>query len=249
MDGLGIHANVSHVKAERNVGSAGDLDFYATLQDALTSCTFDDIVVRMLKDEALAAEVTPPAGRVLVIDGNGKHTLSRLNARIITVTNSTVTIRDLNMVGEILMNTLSDFVCRVVDCEMSGRLYLFRGTVNSALYITRSKIVGASSLAFAIRIDDADPAIIVEDSYLSGYTAQSAVHYVVTNDNLKMRRSKCFHGSLGVNNPFGRAAAQTPSWRGYQNDFNADPDSFGWSTNLVAAGQQQSSFDANTDFF
>jgi len=70
--------------------------------------------------------------------------------------------------------------------------------------------------------------------------AAAAVSFITNNnDNLHIRRSKVFHGGLGVNNPFVRTAAQTPNWYGYQNEMNVDPDASGWSFNQIAAGQQQ----------
>jgi len=250
----GIQSSVSHVKSERNVGQAGDMDFYATLQDALDSCTFDDIVVRMLKDEVVVgASLTFPS-YTIVVDGNGKHTLTAPAGGLLAFLSSgdDTTLRDIKIIGSIY-STGTGILLTIKDSEMVGAVSLGPTDATTIVKIRSSQIVGDAARLYAVLFGDADPTVIVEHSYLKGNSGSPAVYWnIVTNNNLKMRHSKCFHGSLGANNPFGASGVQTPNWRGYQNDFNADPGSFAgppnW-TNLVAAGQQQSSFDVNTDFF
>lgn len=249
MIGGGIHANVSHVKPERIVGASGMCDWYATTQEALTSCTFDDITVKLRRDEVAGALIVPPALRVIV-DGCGKHTLTRAaGADVIAATTSrNLILRDLILDGRILHQNPAAYLT-ILSCECLAGI-LLANAAGGDMRITDSYVIAGVGTMGAIDIrGDATP-IILKRSRLKGTAGKHAVYWDngITNNNLKIQDCTIMHGSLGANNPFGRNAAQTPNYRSTHSIYNLDPQTGAIWTNLVAAAQRFDSYDVNGDY-
>jgi len=243
----GIHGLISHVKPERNVGAAGNLDFYPTLQFALDSCTFDDITVKLLVDVNLAATLTTPAF-VLTIDGNGKHTITRAAGGQITTlgANSSVTFRDVDLVGRIDILT-NPVVLLLENCTMLGRIYSAAAAGNTVT-VRRSVLFGDVVTANAIYVSDTVTVWKFEWSYIravSGFPFPALVYNAV-NNNVYAKYSTFYYGNAAAD-PFSRTAAQTPTWHSHHDQFNSIPGA-GWLTNVIPAGQSQDSVDVNGDY-
>lgn len=249
MIGGGIDEDISHIKPERIVGASGMKDWYATTQEALTSCTFDDIVVKLLVDEALGAQLTVPA-QTLILDGQGKHSLTRTGATAAAVTTGTdLTLRDIVLTGEWQVTNAA--ILRLHDVEINGAIRMEANTTAAALLeVIDSEVIGSNAWLWAIRIRDADPTIILKRSRLKGKVGQVALYWDsgATNDNVQIQDCAIMHGSLGANNPFGRNAAQTPDYRSTHTIYNLDPETGAIWTNLVAVGQRFDAFDVNGDY-
>ena len=98
-----------------------------------------------------------------------------------------------------------------------------------------------------MRINDADPIIVIKRSYMKSNGANPAIYWdTITNNNLKVAYSKIFHGSLGANNPFGRSGAQTPDYRSHHSVYNLDPQTGAIWTNLITT--EYDVFDVNGDY-
>jgi len=202
----------------------------------------------LLKDE-VSSDLRFPAGIDLTIDGNGKHTLSRAGSLAAHTVASTVVFRDLIIEGSLRIATSTASKLRVESCTMAGQIRIQLGPATASVVIVDSFIQGSAAGFNPIRFEDADPSVTILRSRIRGGTANTAVYWsTITNDTLSISYSTIWHDSGGANNPFSRSGVQTPTWRGDHNAFNVDPDSFGWSTNLVAAGQQQSTFDVQSDY-
>jgi hypothetical protein len=251
----GIHQNVSHLSPERIVGASGMRDWYATTQEALTSCTFDDIVVRLWKDEALLATLAAPASRILTIDGHGKHSLTYAGNVIVTITSGSLVFRDLIMNGAFVIDsgaTAAELVLQ--DCTFTGRIDVNSGPATAVLRIIGSWVSpGAAGTRWAIRIQDADPQIVVKRSYLKGGTAPDpAILWNAVNNNVDLKESVIMHGTPIVgNNPFGQSGALGPiTYDAHQCAFNDDPDTVAGSiwTNNVPPAQRFHTVDPGADY-
>jgi len=243
---VGIAPEISHVAPTRYVGSAGMKDWYATTQDALDSCTFDDITVHLWKDEAVAALLRPPDFCVY-IDGHG-HTISRAGGVLTILSGECVITRRLNLTG------------KVVLAGTNGKLYLQNGSVltggvqfavtaSGAFEISDSEIIGSAVWQYPIQIDT-NPGIdiVIKRSYLKGVSGSPAIYWTTGNDDIKIKFSTIEHGSLAGNNPFGRSAAQTPNFVSHHTGYNSDPEAVGIWTNLIAPGQRFDALDVGTDY-
>lgn len=255
MIGGGIHANVSHVKPERIVGASGMCDWYATTQEALDSCTFDDIVVRLKRDETLAANLTPPAGRVLTLDGCGKHTLT-IPAGINIFLNvcGANTYRDLHIhgTGGLVAYIGSAAEQTFVDCEITSTSFysVARVSIIDCRFTASAIEASLGALTFT---SNALVEATLKRSYFKGPPGAAYVFYWRAGGAgavgaIRIQDCAIMHGSLGANNPFGRDAAQTPNYRSTHSIYNSDPQLGGWATNLVAAAQRFDSYDPNGDY-
>jgi len=245
---VGIAPEISHVAPTRYVGDAGDVDFYATLADAFSSCTFDDITIHMLKDETLAAQITPPSYNIY-LEGHG-FTISRAPTGIIFYlsTDDYLVTRDVILLGRIYLTGNGIYIQVGPKTDLTGQISIGPSDAATIVDINRATINGVTTFQ-PITIADADPTILVRRSYMKGATGQPAIYWNgVTNDNVKIKYSTIEHGSLAGNNPFGRSAAQTPDFRSHHSCYNSDPEAGGTWTNLVAAGERFDSLDVLTDF-
>lgn len=244
----GINGYISHIDPVRNVGAAGMLDWYPTVQAALDSCTFDDIVVKLMVDVTLAASLTAPAGRILTIDGNGMHAISyNGNHMFLNQAGTTLTLRDVLITGGVnarfsLSNVTSTII--IEDATIEAYIYNYGGTI----YSRRSRHIGqASGPGALILISDA--AIVrFEHSYVKGAAGAFAVYWSASSClNLYAKYSKFYHGSGAANDPFGRDGVQVPTWHSHHNQFNSIPGS-GWLTNLIPPAQTMDSVDPGADY-
>lgn len=249
----GISGYVSHIAPTRNVGAAGMKDWYPTVQAALDSCTFDDIVVRLLVDVGLAAALTPPANRVLTIDGVGRHRITWAAATVLTLTlaGQKVTLRDIEVRGQLLINTASaGCTLTIEDSWVLGRITINNGLADTVLRIVRSEVYGGDGLLRALEQIPTAPFTYIEWSRLKGQ-ADAAGYAILwntlTNNNVYAKYSKFYHGLGAANDPMGRTGAQTPTWHSHHDQFNSIPGS-GWLTNLIPPGQTMDSVDPNADY-
>ena len=244
----GIDPKVSHVNPIKYVGAAGNKDFYVSTQDALTACTYDDCVVKLLKDEALGAALLPPA-RPCTIDGNGKHLLSRAGNDVLSmVTGARTVLRDLEIVGIIQFGGADAITLRVEDCSMVGRVMINGTAAGGTFSLVRSNIITSAAYSFAMMLESNTPTILISSSRMKGFTAPAIFwDAAINNGNLKIKYSTIEHGSVAANDPFGRSGAQVPNFCAHHTAFNSIPGS-GWATNLIAAAQQFNTVDPAIDF-
>lgn len=242
----GIDPNVSHVNPIKYVGSAGNKDFYNTTQDALTACTFDDCVVKLLKDETVGAGIVVPANRVVTIDGNGKHslTISVVAIMFSLASNQNLTLLDLVVNGPVQANSAGS-TARFRQCLITQAVVASDGTI----LIEDSSVVADATWIYAIWITGANATMTVKRSRLKGNGVNAAIVWnaAILNNNLKIEHSTITHGSGAANDPFSRGGAQVPNYRAHHTAFNAPPGA-GWATNLIAPAQQFNTVDPNTDF-
>lgn len=239
----GIHQNVSHLSPERIVGSSGMRDWYGTTQEALTSCTFDDIVIRLWKDETLLASLTAPASRIVTIDGNGKHSLLYGTSRVIIPIRGTVTLRDLYIKGEIYIADAGGVVNLIIErCYIDGRVVGITTGATSTLLIVDSTIIPSDALSYPLGLFTSNLAYTVKRSYLRGRigTANPAIYFNAVINTLNLKESTIFHGIAAAgNNPFGQPGALGPiTYDAHQCAFNDDPDTVAgsiWTNNVPPA--------------
>lgn len=246
----GIHGTISHVKPERNVGAAGMLDFYPTLQLALNSCTFDDIVVRLLIDITTAATLTYASALSATIDGIGKHTLSCANFYALTHTGtSALTFRDIIVTAAITLDGAGASLI-IEDSTISAPLIIGANcTASSVCRVIRSFVPSTGVFGYAIIIYDADCRIYFEWSRIKG-AGFAAIYFGgggVVNNNIYIKHSTLWHGLGAANDPFARDAAQVVTFKSHHSEYNSIPGS-GWATNLIPAGQTQDAVDVNGDY-
>jgi len=247
----GIDSNVSHVAPTRYVGAAGDVDFYAAIQDALDACTFDDITVHLLQDFTIAAALTPPS-RPVIIDGHGFTITRAAGSPAITIGSSDdLETRDVNIVGSIDFAPAQGGATLLLGpgTVLTGMLDVQSGDATATVDLDGATVNGDASDNYCIRLADADPVVTIKRSYLKGNSGNVAIYWdTVTNDDLQLAWSTVIHGSVGANNPFGRSGAQTPDYKSHHDAYNSDPEAGAIWTNLVAAGQRFDSLDVNTDY-
>jgi len=257
----GIDPDISHVNPNKRVGEAAVKDWYATVQDALDACTYDDCVVTMYQDETLAGGLTWNKILTVTVDGRSINAINYGAGQILGLggggySNRHFTFRRITLTGVIIFSVSDGFLQSLTldRCEMSGAVACGSGTLGT-VKIVSSTIRGnnGANVYWPLRFySDTDSTVVVENSFLKGYSTYPAVYWAgVTNNNLKAKHSTFVHGSAGANNPFDASAAQTPNFRAHHCGFNADPTSFAgppnW-TNLIAAGQQQNTYDVNVDW-
>jgi len=228
------------------------LDWYPTVQAALDSCTFDDIVVKLMVDVTLAASLTAPAGRILTIDGNGRHGITRAGATLLdlNVAGSQVVLRDLSLRGNILLNpgVGANTQLTIEDSENLGRVTVQSGPATTLLRVIRSRLVGSDAISPALYVVVADPVVRLEWSYVKSEAGSAAVRFQVVNNNFYSKYSKLYHGSGGAaNDPVSRAHALAQTWHSHHNQFNSIPGS-GWLTNLIPPAQTMDSVDPGADY-
>lgn len=243
----GIAGEIQTTDDIKRVG--GPTDSYFSLQDALDSVSSNGQTVSVLEDVTLAAALTMPSSRV-TIDGNGKHTITGaapLPIADITASQD-VSFRNINLVGDLQVSGNGADLEYEHNVSQTGRVNITGGDASTRVDIIDSTVTGDSTNRHAIRIADADPEIFVTDSLIDG-DANAAGYAVfwdsgVTNNNLAAKFSTLTHGLGAANNPFGRDAAQTPTYRSHHDAFNSDPESGGFWTNLIAPGQRFDTLDA-----
>jgi len=244
----GIDPDVSHVNPIKYVGAAGNKDFYVSTQDALTACTYDDCVIKLLKDEALGAALLPPA-RPCTIDGNGKHLITRAGNDVLSmVTGARTVLRDLEIVGIIQFGGADAITLRLEDCSMTGRVMINGTAAGGTFSVLRSSIIATAAYTFAMMLESNTPNIILDCARMKGFAA-AAIFWdgAINNSNVASKHSTILHGSLAANDPFGRAGVQVPNFRSHHTAYNSIPGS-GWATNLIAAAQEFNTVDPAVDF-
>jgi hypothetical protein len=251
----GISPNVSHVNPVKYVGSAGHKDFYNTTQDALTACTYDDCVVKLLKDEVLAAALTFNVARIVTIDGNGKHTISRPASTILNLAGTAgrkMTFRDIILAGATSVAQNGSGEIKFEDVHFTGQFYIVSGLVTDRITFEGSTLLGDATFTMPILVGSDIVIVTFKRCRVKGGAAgnPAALYWfagTVGGTNVKMERSTFVHGFGGANDPFRRDAAQTPTFAAHHCAFNTIPGA-GWATNAIPPAQQFNTTDPNVDF-
>jgi len=240
----GMHRNVISDSLERwSTGQPGDLDYYASLLEALKSVEQDGVVVNMLDDEVFTDSVVPVAFET-VLDLRG-HRLSRAARALlldVSAAGTVFTVQNGEIEGQVEVEASADLSLKRV--RLDARLTCNVSHTGSLL-IDRCRCEPGDGNN-PLRLDSDDSDILVRRSFLKGEPG--------TNNGAILWRSDCgveakystFSNGDGVNEPFERSAAQTPTVSMYQCGINAVIPA--WITNAIAAGQEQNSIDADTDF-
>lgn len=248
----GIHGNVSHVDPVKWVGASGMKDWYGITQSALDACTYDDCVIKLLRDEVLVAALTPPS-RPVTIDGHGRHRLTRAaGAAVCTVgAADNLVLRDLEAVGSLDVN--GDGAALTLEHSyLTGMIDVIAGDATTVVSVLDSVILGDAADLYALRIRDADPTVTGKRSRMKATAAQPALMWDIVNAALNLKECQVLHGTPAVgSNPFGQAGGLGPiTYDAHQCSFNDDPDLVAGSiwTNNTPAGQRFNTIDVGVDY-
>jgi hypothetical protein len=244
------------------------LPFHQDLPDAINalnaiSTTPAQYEINLLEDQTLAAQLpTPGTSRDVLIDGQGLFTIDRTGNTVVqTGASRTLRFSRVQVLGEVYTtgNSSELFFER---SRVEGRVR-FEGSDADAFFRSHdSAFVGDATYNEPIYINVATGAIYLSGDYLIGHTASAAVRYGTTVgvtydfDTLYMERVKCFHQSLGTNNPFvgaGQGSNGDPPVNTYyahtctfnQEPALADPT---YLLNAIDSAQRQNCLDPDGNF-
>lgn len=243
----GMDGNISTASLERwSTGQAGDCDYYAGLFDALSAVDQDDVVIRMLDDEVFADSIDVKAYRT-TLDLRG-HKISRANRALVLNLNqgAGTDLTVLNGEVEALVSCFTSSILRGFRVRFDCRIGSASGHVG-AIVLDRCHCEPAANSANAIRLGQDSTSVLFRRCFVKGQTGTNngAIDFQASCSGVEAKYSTFSNGD-GTNDPFERPAAETPTVSMYQCGFNAAVPA--WITNNIAAGQEQSSVDANTDF-
>jgi len=247
----GIHQNVSHVDPVKWVGSSGMKDWYSTTAEALTACTYDDCVVKLLRDEPTAANLNIPVGRIVTIDGNGfVLSAAGLVAFSLTAATGTLTIRNLQT-GRIDVAGAA-LNLRVEKCTITDVMIVYPIVATGSIEIIDSSVSASFFWGTAIWIQSSAAVITIKRSRIKGLAGAAAIQWSIVNNNLNLKEAVVMHGTaLAGNNPFSQSGGLGPiTYDAHQCAFNDHPDLVAGSiwTSVVPAAQQFHTIDPGADY-
>lgn len=249
----GMHSRISHLKPERNVGSTGMRDWYGTIVEAFTACTFDGCTVRLLRDETATSTLDPPVNRTLIVDGCGRHRITRVGGYTIRLTlgGQKITLRDSELRMSLQLGSFNAGCSITIENSLVlGRVVLTQGPEASILRVVQSEVLAFDGIFRPVEYLSEGPYTYFERSRIKGlaHGTGSAVHWnTATNNNVHAKYSKFYHGNGAANDPMSRSGAQVPTFRSHQCAYNTIPGA-GWLTNAVAAAQQHDTIDPGADY-
>jgi hypothetical protein len=245
-----------------------DVPYFQSIESAITcinATTSGKFRVVLLEDQTLAAQLTAVGASCNVIfDGRNTHTIDRAGATIIQVGASvTNQFLGLQLRGEIIVNG-NGAKLYFEESRLEGRVLCSGSDANAVVRAHDSDFVGTSAYTSPLYINYGSGsfgAVYYSGCYLEGYTGNAAVLYgvdgssnTVNFDALYMERTKCFHGSLGTNNPFGGTGqGGSPPVNNYYAHhcvFNQEPDvaSPTYLANQIDTGQRNNCIDPDGDY-
>lgn len=234
----------------KNVG--GPVDRWATLSHAVAAAASGQIVLVnsgnwvvdspvVLKDGVVIRGVDRKLVTVSADEGFAAFDMTGAD-------NVTASLEDMTIFGSVDVTVgAGSYYLHMDNIHLRGTLDLQSGSANTVVHCTNSKIVGNDTDQYPVRVAAANPYMYFMTCFLQGNGVEAVYYDGVTNNNLYFQGGcKVAHGSLGANLPFGRSAAQTPSYHSDHNGYNADPNNPpgpGFMVNLVPLGNQYDSFD------
>ncbi len=242
----GINGSCKTQNPIKKVG--GHIDQYQSIIHAFTACGGEDKpVVQLQEDTTITATLAPPSEDITV-DGQGFTLTRAAGSPIITVgASDTVRFRDITLVGSLDVNGNGAGLELQAGTVLVGRVDVISGDASTKVVMNGAHITGDATDLYALRIDDADPEILIFNSYLKGDTGDPAVKWTLDNSKLKASGSTFIHGDAAANDPFEVTGAETPTTTIDHCRFTVEPDPAVF-LNAIAAGQQHNTFDVNADF-
>jgi hypothetical protein len=242
-------------------GRAGELDWYTDLEDAVAALTSNDdgCTIHMLADFTSGAQVSRASLTIqYTIDGHDHFwtdTAPASGFTFLTAASQVCILRNINFVDAAIRHTGNAAVLVIDNCNIEGAVSTTTTDTDGKVVIHDSSIVGisdAATLYSPVELLDADPTVVISQSYLKGYNdaAGYAIDYnSVANDNVQIEHSTLMHGQLGSNNPFGNEPSQV-DYAAHHTTFNVEPDvsdPAGYN-NVIDLAQRQNTIDPDGDY-
>ncbi len=243
--------------------------YFKNIPDAINCInnitSYTEFRIVLLEDQTLGAQLTATgSGRNVIFDGRNTHTINRAGGRIIQVgTSMTNQFVGIQLKGEIYI-TGGAANLYFEESRLEGRIQAFSSNTSTNIRAHDSDFVGDSTYTspLYINVDGANfGGIYFSGCFLKGHTGYGAVDYETDGsgntwnfDKLYMERTKCFHGSLGTNNPFsgtGRGASPpVDNYYAHHCVFNQEPDvaSPTYLSNQIDTGQRNNCIDPDGDY-
>ena len=134
------------------------------------------------------------------------------------------------------------------DSILYGVLDMIAGS--GAVMIKGTQILAQTPSHYCVKISSVGAYVTIQRGYLKGASGSPAILWNgVAANNVKIKRSEIFHGSMGANNPFGQTGVLVPiNYRSHHSTYNSDPTTGGLFVNLIAIAQRFDCIDVNADY-
>jgi hypothetical protein len=204
---------------------------YNSIEDAISAVSVDDsrIIFNGNATYTESAAITFPSYDV-VIDGR-EYTLSRSSGgNIFLFTGAftgTVIIKNITLNKASLYLYPDASAKIIIDNVKMDRFVRLEGSSAYEVVIRNCEIITTTTANYALRIDNANAVVKIENSKLVGYSGKSAIGFDgVTNNHIEIVNSTLLHGDGAGNNPFGNITALPGplTYSAVQSVFNVSPE-------------------------